>query len=460
MLNLSENKIDEKINLQSTRSFGKLFHFKLGRTLAITILLLIIIGDVVLFLPWTQNVQSKGNVTALHPEQRPQTIHSTIPGRIEKWYVAEGDFVSKGDTIMFLSEIKDAYFDPNLLDRTDKQVQAKEMSVQGYEEKINALDRQIDALNNTMRLKLSQTRNKVVQYKLRVQSDSINYLAAKTDYQIAEEQYSRYMELFEKDLISRTDLEKRKLKFQETQAKLLERENKWLTTKNELVNTVIELGTVENDYRDKLSKAESDKYTALSGLFESEAEVVKLQNQYANYSIRSRFYYITAPQDGYITKAITTGIGETIKEGESIVTIMPSEYELAVELYIEPMDLPLMAAGQEVRLLFDGWPTLVFSGWPGASFGTFGGRIVAIDNMISANGRFRILVAPDPNQEPWPDALRVGSGAEGIALLNDVPLWYELWRKLNGFPPDFYTPDNKEVERAGTIMNEKDNEKK
>jgi hypothetical protein len=23
-------------------------------------------------------------------------------------------------------------------------------------------------------------------------------------------------------------------------------------------------------------------------------------------------------------------------------------------------------------------------------------------------------------------------------MLNDVPLWYEFWRQLNGFPPDFY----------------------
>jgi len=48
------------------------------------------------------------------------------------------------------------------------------------------------------------------------------------------------------------------------------------------------------------------------------------------------------------------------------------------------------------------------------------------------------LVAPDPEDEAWPDALRVGSGANGFALLKDVPIWYELWRRLNGFPPDYY----------------------
>jgi multidrug resistance efflux pump len=441
MLNLSNNRVDKHIKMETTRSYRMLYKFKLGRSLAYTLIGLFIIGDIILFLPWTQNIKTRGNVTALHPEQRPQTIHSTIPGRIEKWYVAEGDFVKAGDTIVFLSEIKEAYFDPNLLDRTEKQVQAKESSVIGYEEKINALDRQIDAINQSMTLKLAQTRNKIEQLRLKVQSDSMNFIAAQTDFKIAGEQMKRYEELFAENLISKTDLEKRRLKLQETQAKLIEYENKWVSGKNERLNAVIELGSVENEYRDKLSKSESDKFSALSNLFEGEAEVIKLQNQYSNYSVRAQYYYITAPQDGYITRALTTGLGETIKEGDPIVTVMPSNYELAAELFVEPMDLPLININQEVRLLFDGWPTLVFSGWPGASFGTFGGRVVAIDNMISDNGKFRILVKPDSLQEAWPNALRVGAGVEGFALLNDVPVWYELWRNLNGFPPDFYTQE-------------------
>jgi hypothetical protein len=35
----------------------------------------------------------------------------------------------------------------------------------------------------------------------------------------------------------------------------------------------------------------------------------------------------------------------------------------------------------------------------------------------------------------------MGTGAQGIALLKDVPIWYELWRNINGFPPDYYRPE-------------------
>jgi hypothetical protein len=78
------------------------------------------------------------------------------------------------------------------------------------------------------------------------------------------------------------------------------------------------------------------------------------------------------------------------------------------------------------------------------SYGTFGGQIVAIENFISENGKFRVLIAPDPNESPWPKQLRVGSGAETIALLKTVPVWFEIWRTLNGFPPDYYKTTTKQ----------------
>ncbi|MFN9800405.1 MAG: HlyD family secretion protein, partial [Bacteroidota bacterium] len=179
-----------------------------------------------------------------------------------------------------------------------------------------------------------------------------------------------------------------------------------------------ELNTIEAEFRDKVAKAESEKFASLSSMYDAEAQVSKLQNQYANYDRRSGFYYITAPQSGFITQAITTGVGETIKEGTAIISIMPADYKLAVQMYVEPMNLPLLQKGQRVRFIFDGWPAFIFSGWPGASFGTFGGKVFAIDNFISPNGKYRVLVTPDPGEEIWPDALRVGGGADGIALLN------------------------------------------
>ena len=230
----------------------------------------------------------------------------------------------------------------------------------------------------------------------------------------------------------------REIKKQNAYSYLIASENKYLTSQSELISTKIELSNIQVKYETDLAKAKSEKFSALSNRMNTEGDMNKLENQYANYKKRNSIYYILAPQDCYITKLIATGIGETIKEGEPIVDIMPYNYDLAVEIYIEPIDLPLIAKGEKVRIQFDGWPAIVFSGWPNASYGTYGGEIYAIDQYISPNGKYRALVKPDPDDHPWPEAIRYGGGTNSIMLLDDVPIWYELWRKVNGFPPNYY----------------------
>ena len=59
---------------------------------------------------------------------------------IQKWYVREGDFVKAGDTIIYISEVKSEYFDPELIARTAEQVSAKSQSITSYEGKMDALE--------------------------------------------------------------------------------------------------------------------------------------------------------------------------------------------------------------------------------------------------------------------------------------------------------------------------------
>ena len=404
---------------------------------------------IILFLPWTQNITSVGNVTAVSPNNRPQTIHAVISGRIEKWYVQEGQFVKKGDTIVHISEVKADYLDPQLVQRTEKQMKAKESSAQSYMTKVSSLDMQIDALIDSRIVKLSQAQNKIKQTRLKVVSDSMDYKAAEKQLDIAVKQYERTLELNKQGLKSLTELENKRLKVQEMEAKVVSLENKLGTSRNELINAITDLNGIDADYRDKIAKSESEKASALSSLYDVEATVTKMQNQVSNYSIRAGYYYITAPQDGYISQALQNGVGETIKEGKPIVSIVPAYADMGVEIFVEPLDLPLIHVGEKVRLQFDGWPAIVFSGWPNVSYGTYGGKIIAVDNYVSPNGKYRVLVAPDPKDHPWPKALRMGVAVRSMALLKDVPIWYELWRKINGFPPNYYLPkkdksDNKE----------------
>ena len=431
MLTISKKSIRKRVNLSDYKSGQYVLdkkYYKQFNKLSVVFLVLLI---TILFLPWTQNITGKGNVTTLKPSQRPQTIQSPIPGRIEQWFVQEGNYVKKGDTILRVSEVKSDYFDDKLVERTGDQIQSKTQSLQAYQGKANALQSQINALQRERKLKLQQA-------ELKVKSNQIDLEAVETNQSIAQTQYERIIALQSEGLKATKDVEEKRMKLQTTQAKYISQQNK-------LSNSEIELSRIKAFYADKIAKAQSDLYTAQSSQFNTQAEVSKLENSRSNYTKRNTLQFVTAPQNGYINKTLKGGIGETFKEGESLVTIMPADYELAVETYVRPIDLPLINIGEKVRVQFDGWPAIVFSGWESISYGTYGAKVIAIENFISDNGMFRILLSPDKNDHQWPNGIRVGSGAKTIALLNDVPIWYELWRQLNGFPPNFYKPKNKVI---------------
>lgn len=442
MLNISENN---KINqsLQGFKTMQTLENKKDYKILNKIIIGVSILGFCIFFLPWTQNISGSGSVTTLKPNQRPQSIQSVISGRIEKWYVQEGDFVKKGDTILYISEIKEDYMDPNLVANTKNQVEAKKQSVQSYESKVESLNSQLAAIESEKRLKLEQAQNKIKQARLKIKSDSIDLIAANTQLKIATTQLNRSLQLNKEGLKPLTDVEEKRLKLQDAEAKIINQENKLLSSKNDYINTKVEISRITAEYSEKAAKSESDQFTAKSSQYDAAAQVSKLENQYNNYSIRNNMYYIRAAQSGYINRALQSGIGETIKEGTAIATIMPSAYDIAVETYVNPIDLPLIRKGEKVRVWFDGWPTIVFSGWPNASYGTFGGKVVAIENFISDNGKYRVLIAPDKDEEAWPKQVSIGSGAQTLALLDTVPIWFEIWRTLNGFPPNYYKKDAK-----------------
>ncbi|WP_070138465.1 HlyD family secretion protein [Crocinitomix algicola] len=441
MLNISKNRINKYVNRENYPTLKKVENQSANNVFLRIIGGALILLIIILILPWTQNIRSIGNVTTLKPEHRPQTIHSIIPGRIEKWFVQEGDFVKKGDTIAFITEVKDAYFDPNLLDRTANQKQFKEQSVASYNAKIEAVESQINMLSNQRKLKLEQTRIKLSQAALKVKNDSTSLIAFDNAYNTAKEQYDRAKELYEQGLKSLTDIENRNVKMQDSFAKKVAAENKFLASKQEYIAAKIELSNIQLKFDADLAKLNSDKYSSESAKFDTEIAVNKLENQVTNYAVRRSYQYILAPQDCFITKLIANGIGEVLKEGAPLLSIMPATYELAAEIYIDPIDLPLVHIGESVRIQFDGWPAIVFSGWPNASSGTYGGLIYGIDQYLSPNGKYRILIRQDPNDEPWPNALRFGGGANAMLLLDDVPIYYELWRKINGFPPNYYKSD-------------------
>ena len=163
------------------------------------------------------------------------------------------------------------------------------------------------------------------------------------------------------------------------------------------------------------------------------ADVAKAEVQRA----RQTTQLLVAPRDGVILRIAAGDTATFVKAGDELVTFAPDVGQRAVEVFVSGLDAALVQPGRQVRLMFEGWPAVQFSGWPTVAIGTFPGIVRFVDPAISSNGRFRVVVVEEPSA-PWPGErfLRLGGKTRGWVLLNEVQLGYEVWRKLNNFPPE------------------------
>ena len=429
------------------KSLENIYHINKKSNVAKWFLFTFLAFVFIMFLPWTQNIKTQGNVSTLYQEQRPQKLNSPIPGRIIKWYVKNGDVVKKGDTILQISEVKDDYLDPLLVERTQEQVQAKKGVREYYNAKISTTENQIAAITAAKDLKLNQIKIKIAQLQNKLKAEQAELTAVNNELKIAQDQLNRQNKMYEEGLVSLTQLQQRNVSYQNALAKKTSAENKLAQTQQEITAQNIEQNAVIQEYTEKLSKTEGDRFQSMGQVAGSTGDIAKLENQVATYKVRKGLYYILATQDGQITQLTKAGIGEIVKDAETIGIIVPKNIDYIAEIYVKPVDLPLIRENQKVMLTFDGFPAIVFSGWPNSSYGTFSGKIIAIENSISENGLFKAIVAEDKTQKRWPPNMKIGTGASGIAILNDVPIWYEIWRNINGFPPDYYQVNTQKNEK-------------
>ena len=185
--------------------------------------------------------------------------------------------------------------------------------------------------------------------------------------------------------------------------------------------------------RRQLEQAIIKEAEAVESLSQARASLIEVERRLAQQDVQ----LVTAPRSGVIARRFAGEQTVLVTQGDELAVIVPLDVDPAVEIWIDGNDLPLVSRGDEVRLQFEGWPALQMSGWPAVAVGTFGGRVVVIDQAeVGHPGQFRLLVRPGP-EDDWPSSrlLRQGILAHGWVLLRQVPLGFELWRRFNDFPP-------------------------
>lgn len=86
---------------------------RIGRVFAWgTVIAIAVVAAVLIFVPWVQTASGPGEIVALNPEDRPQPVTALVPGRVERWFVQDGQLVKAGQPIARIADN-----DPNLLAR-------------------------------------------------------------------------------------------------------------------------------------------------------------------------------------------------------------------------------------------------------------------------------------------------------------------------------------------------------
>lgn len=421
---------------------------------------ILVVGFIlVFFAPWQQSVRGAGDVIAYSPEERMQWIEATTKGRITQWGdgIYENARVTKGQLIATIQDLDEGY-----VGRLEQQLATAKETVQSLKDLVDATNRQKVAAETLAATQETQVatykavregveasalaaidaaESKVTSAEQKLQEVLATELQAKQDFE-------RQRRLYDKDIASEVKFQQAQQKYTEAQAKVAQEQanidafkadliakEKDLISKERKAQADIEYSQALLDKaRGDVAKTDSDISKSESELQKAEQELFKAETALA----RQQTQVVTAPVDGFLTQIMANQGSSMLKEGDKIAMIVPDTADRAVQVWLDGNDAPLVEPGRHVRLQFEGWPAVQFAGWPSVAVGTFGGTVVSVDATDDGKGQFRVIVRPDPTEvQEWPSDryLRQGVRANGWVLLEQVPLWYELWRNMNGFPP-------------------------
>lgn len=396
-------------------------------------LLLIALPFALTLVPWQQNIVGKGRVIGAAPTDRQQSVKAPVDGRILRWYVAEGSVVARGEKLLEMTDN-----DPLFLERLKQKESATLAKLNAGLAKQAAYEAQIAAFTESRRLAMAANNAEVQMAVNSVDSAERDVEAAAAELETAQLNADRVAALLKDGLISQRDHELAILKLRQSTAKLASSKAKLGAEQQKRESLESKRDKITSDIDAKINSAQATRDNAASEVASARSALLEVETKLA----RQRQQLINAPCDGTILRLATFGAGEIIKEGEPLLVIVPKTEDLAIEVWVDGNDMPLITAGRPARIQFEGWPAVQFVGWPSVAVGTFGGRVNLVDATDDGTGKFRIVVVPDTDDQPWPKQpyLRQGVRAKGWVLLDQVPLGYEIWRQLNGFPPTVKNP--------------------
>lgn len=381
-----------------------------------------------LLAPWQQNVTGTGRVSAVNPIERQQTIDTPVDGRVVRWHVMEGTRVKEGDPVVDISDI-----DPSILSRLSQERDAVLRRIEAARARELSLGERIAGIEGSRRNALDANQSRIQVATDRIRAAEQGLAQAEAALMADRLNLDRQKKLLEKGLTSTRNVELAQMGFDRSAAEVDRAKAAINAERNSRSVLEADQAKIETDFKASLEDARASRASAVAEIANANAELQRMDVRVSRQSNQ----VVRAPRDGFILRLLAQPSSEVLKAGDPVAILVPATAQPVVELWVSGNDAPLITPGRKVRLQFEGWPAIQFVGWPAVAVGTFGGKVLLVDSTDNGQGKFRILVTPDSEDEAWPSSrwLRQGVRANGWVLLNEVRLGFELWRQFNGFPP-------------------------
>ncbi len=432
------NRNETNLHLMQSSRYAK----RLAKWL---LLLLVLCVLAMAFLPWQQTSRGTGSVVAYAPQERQQTIDAPTKGIVARIGdgLAEGSQVKQGD---FILEIQP--FAANMVQQLQGQLQDLKTKEETFKVKSEAYQQNVQGFTEARDFAVSAALQMVEAAEAKLESKqrlTQGYDAKQLQTKL---NFQRQNSLAKQGLKPAKEIEKLRKEWDVAKANFESIQQDVISLKKELASKKDSLEEKRRLAQTKIDYARALQQDAIGGAATIRKEIGDVKIKLGEMDRLT----IHAPRDGTIYRMPIYELGQTIKEGEAVLTLIPESTQNAVELMINGNDLPLIQKGQEVRLQFEGWPAVQVAGWPSVSVGAFSGQVATIDSTDNGKGQFRILVVPTEDPDlPWPEDterfLRQGVRANGWVQLRKVRLGFELWRQMNGFP---VVIEGKEIKKTKT----------
>jgi multidrug efflux pump subunit AcrA (membrane-fusion protein) len=398
-----------------------------ARVLAFVLLALVAaLAAGLVVVPWQQSVTGHGRVIAWSPVERQQRLEAPVDGRIARVPVLEGQTVGESDVVVEIADV-----DPRFLERLQSEQQLARVRLSAAESRQGSVADRVAALQQSREMAMAAAMARIDMARDRVRQAEQAVVAAVAAREAAELNLPRVVELAGKGLRSARDRELAELDAARARAEEQRGRAALTAAQSEVDSLVADRNRIDKDTLAATNDAKAQEQIARAEIVSATAEIVRFDTRIA----RQQTQAVTAPRDAVVFRVLAQE-GQLVKQGDALAELVPQTASRAVEIWVDGVDAPLVTAGRAVRLQFEGWPALQFTGWPQAARGTFGGEVAFVDAHDDGHGRFRVVVVPTA-AEPWPDAavLRQGVRANGWVLLDRVSAGFEIWRRLNAFPP-------------------------